>query len=90
MRLKVHYVLWRRKPQTAAVGGSKEKKGQTDGNSAGVSQQTKKYTATYHAGGGEGGNSLFVWELFLGHIGYISLKTKNIFHFFIIIFLAKT
>lgn len=32
-----------------------------------------KYTATYHAGGG-GGSSLFVCELFLGHIGYISLK----------------
>lgn len=35
-----------------------------------------KYTATYHAGG-EGGGSLFVCELFLGHIGYISLKNQK-------------
>lgn len=40
MRLKVRYVLRWRTPQTAAVGGSKEERGQTDGNSAGVSQQT--------------------------------------------------
>lgn len=40
MRLKVRYALRWRTPQTAAVGGSKEEKGQTDGNSAGVSQQT--------------------------------------------------
>lgn len=42
------------------------------------------------AGGGEGVVPVCVCALFMGHIGYISLKTKNIIFFFIIKVFAKT
>lgn len=92
MRLKVCYVLRWRTPQTAAVGGSKGGERPDGRRQCWCFTADWKYIATYHAGGwgGGGGSSLFICELFLGHIGYISLKTKNILHFFIIIFLAKT
>lgn len=36
-----------------------------------------------------GGGTVCVCELFMGHIGYISLKTKNIFFFIIEVFSQK-
>lgn len=97
MRLKFLILLQGRTPQAPAVGGLRSRReGRTNCAVFGgffYQQGTGNLVENQAAGEGCGcvcvGGALLVpcvCALFMGHIGYISLKTKNIFFFIIKVF----